>query len=112
MKLNWVQIAISLVLGFALGITFNCLKCKKCCFVKDFKHKAHKEQMVDRFSKKLELTPDQQTQVGKIFEEKHLKIKELKASTETKIKTILTTEQIEKFDEMQAKWKNKFKEPT
>ena len=102
---TWVQIIIALLIGVALGFTFAGLKCKKCCGGPCAK-KAAKHQMLDKFSKKLDLTEDQKTQVASIFEEKHNKMLELHKEKKNQIKEILTPEQQEKFNEFSQKWES------
>jgi Spy/CpxP family protein refolding chaperone len=78
--------------------------------------------MVERFSKKLDLTPDQQRAIAAILEENRQKIKALRAeirpkfeeirqSTREEIRQHLAPEQQVKFDAMQAEWDAKRKPP-
>jgi len=74
--------------------------------------------MVERFDRKLNLTPDQRQAIAAILDENRQKIKTLRAevhprfeeirtATRTAIRTHLTPEQQTKFDAMQAEWDKK-----
>lgn len=78
--------------------------------------------MVERFSRKLDLTPDQQRAIAAVLEENRQKIKALRAEVHPKFEEIrtatrsairlqLTTEQQAKFDAMQAEWDAQRKPP-
>ncbi len=71
-------------------------------------------RMMKGLTNKLDLTTEQQAQVKQIFEAKrpqmealHQQMKALRDETDTEIKAILTTDQLKKFEEMQAKRKEK-----
>jgi len=100
MKISWVQILVSLIVGIALGFTLvSWNSCKTC----PYKCGGNKGKMVDRFSKKLDLTDNQRVKVQAIFDTKLEKMKALREKSRAKIKALLTPEQITKFDEMIAK---------
>jgi Spy/CpxP family protein refolding chaperone len=66
---------------------------------------------VERLTKELNLTDEQKTQVEALFKEQHEKFKALHEETNTKLKTILTPEQMNKMEAMQKqhqeKWRHK-----
>ncbi|WP_020565479.1 hypothetical protein [Methylosarcina fibrata] len=66
---------------------------------------------VERLAKDLNLTAEQKTQVEALFKEQHEKFKALHEETNSKLKTILTPEQMTKMEEMQKqhqeKWSHK-----
>jgi len=73
--------------------------------------------MMKGLTRNLDLTEEQQAQVQKIFDSKQAKreairtqMEQLKAETDGEIKTILTPDQQKKFEEMQAKRKQRFEE--
>jgi Spy/CpxP family protein refolding chaperone len=85
----------------------------------DMEHRQH--ELLERFSRKLSLTPEQRTKVGAILEEKGRKMKslwqdtrpkfdEVRKSTSAEIRALLTPEQQTKFDalqqKMEARWKH------
>lgn len=116
MKMAFVQILLSLIIGFALGTTFDKLqgpgcpcakschshsKCGGPCHKKDgkcgkggCKSKCHgdckkmKERMLNKFSTELSLTPEQKTKVAGIFEAKHKKMKELREEIRPKFEAL------------------------
>ena len=61
------------------------------------------EKCIERLTKALELTADQQPQVKKIVEAKFAKIKEVKANTDKELKAVLTADQFAKWQEIKAK---------
>ena len=83
-------------------------------------HGKFQGRLLERFSSELKLSPEQKTQVGAILEEKRRKIealraeiqprfKEIRTSTAAEIRPLLTSEQQQKFDVMNAKWEEKAK---
>jgi len=78
--------------------------------------------LVERFSKRLNLTPDQQRSIAAILEENRQKIKvlraeihprfeEIRTATRSAISAQLTPAQQAKFDAMQAEWDARRKPP-
>ncbi len=78
------------------------------------------QQMLDRFSQKLRLTPEQKTQVKAVFEAKRQKMdalrgelrprfEEIRRSTQEEMQKILTPEQQKRFDRMEAEWQSRLK---
>ncbi len=75
-------------------------------------------RLLQRFSSKLKLTPEQRTQVATILEAKRQKIdalradirpkfEEIRTSTAADIRKLLTPEQQQKFDVMQVEWETR-----
>lgn len=62
--------------------------------------------MMDKVVEKLELTTDQESQFREIMEAKHANMKKyreaLRAETLDKLKTVLTEEQLAKYEEISA----------
>ena len=78
------------------------------------------QQMLDRFSQKLRLTPEQKTQVKAIFDAKRQKMdalrgemkpkfEEIRRSTQEEMRKILTPEQQKRFERMEAEWQSRLK---
>ena len=138
MKIAWVQVLVSVLIGLLIGLNVNSLGfhgCKDCfrkhsCHQSSGKHhgkhncksshdkKDKKHFMMEHFSKKLNLTSEQQSKLSTIMDEKHKKMIalrneirpkfiELRKSTQSEIKGILTVEQQKKFDEIHTKWEAK-----
>ena len=73
------------------------------------------EKMLERFSSELKLTPDQKEQVKALLEAKRQKMEalrnevrprreEIRQSTQTEIRKLLSPEQQTKFDRMEKEW--------
>ncbi len=135
MKIAWIQILISLIIGGLLGFNYNnfnptkdCKNCSQKCCQSDCKSDCHscakgdkKKCMLEKLSRKLDLTPEQKTKISVILDDKNKKmmefkkefeprLKELHTAANLEIKKVLTEEQQPKFDEIQAKWEKKKKE--
>ncbi len=135
MKIAWIQILISLIIGGLLGFNYNnfnptkgCKNCWQKCHQSEGRDDCHgcaksckKKCMLEKLSRKLDLTQEQKTKVSVILDDKHKKMMEFKKELEPKfkelhntanleIKKVLTEEQQPKFDEIQAKWDKKKKE--
>lgn len=117
MKSTAIQIALSLILGFVIGVSFdrlsmsNCSK-KKChcagkqiskykdcglrgckdkgpCEFGSFGHTEEiKEKMLERFNSKLALTDEQKTKVAGIFNSKHKRMLELRNEIKPKFEEL------------------------
>ena len=107
MKLHWKQITAAFFLGVALGAGALARNPEK------FRH-----EMLHKFTTKLELTPDQQTQVGEALENARLKMDALRQDFRPKFEEIRQTSRLEirkllipgqqtKFDKMQAEWQSR-----
>ena len=119
-KINWHQVAVSLLIGFALGI-FLGHSLLRSCAGSPWRHGGNmKEFMIKRFSSELHLTPEQKTKVAAIFDARHPqmmalhaeirpKFEALRSSTQTEIRGILTPDQQKKFDELNARMEERWK---
>ncbi len=119
MNIHWKQVIAALLVGFvAGGLTVSGLKA--ACFQKSWKHGDMKTHIMKKFDKKLNLTEDQKQKVSAIFDETHPKMMALRAETRPKfealkteasqkIRLLLTEDQQVKFDQMEAKWKERMK---
>ena len=114
--LAWKQITVAVVIGFLLGSGFGTWQARQ----------AHpqwgqrspeqkKEWMMGRFIKELKLTDEQKVKVRKILgssvdqmqalrAEMHPKFQAIRGEMNLEIRTILTPEQLKRFDAMEAKW--------
>lgn len=117
MKLEWKQVVISLFIGFALGAAFGWWGPP---YSVDWRGKDHYSRMLERFSSRLDLTPEQKKEIADILEAKRQSItalraeirprfKEIQRSTRDEIRKRLTVEQQQKFDAMQAEWESRRK---
>lgn len=114
MKSTWMQILLSLAIGFSLGITFDkfipsngkctscapfersckdgCCKDKPCCKAAgDWHHckgKKIKEKMLNHFSSELNLTNDQKSKVAAIFDSKHKEMMRIREELHPKFETL------------------------
>jgi protein CpxP len=71
----------------------------------------HQKHRIERLTKDLNLTDEQKSKVETIFKEQHDKFKALREETHSKLGTVLTPEQIAKFEELKKQhrghWKHK-----
>ena len=119
MKIEWKQVAIAVLIGGAIG--FAGARISTPYFLhKRLERGGFKEKMMDRFSKKLNLTSEQREKISSIFESSRQEIQkmqaeikprfeEIRTSTNAKIREVLNPEQQKKFDEMEAKWADRIK---
>ncbi len=111
---TWKQIVIAAVLGGSVGFAGAWWALPRICHHRwgdgQFQHR-----LLDQFSSELKLTPDQRDKVAAILEAKRQKIETLRAemrprfeqiriSTSAEIRQLLTPEQQQRFDVLQAKW--------
>jgi Spy/CpxP family protein refolding chaperone len=99
MKLPWKYILVSLVIGLLVGATSG------LCIMRYHMHyrRGGPEQLLNRFSHSLKLTDSQKVQVKSILEDKQKDFEQVRNSTRTEIRKVLTSEQQTKFDEINAK---------
>ncbi len=109
MKTPFREIVVALVIGVAVG-WFAAVR-----FAPERSHRPwQKGQMLERFSRELDLTPEQKTQVAKVFEAKRAQLTALREemrprleaarlSSQNEIRRLLDPAQSEKFDAMEAK---------
>ena len=119
-NIKWHQVAISLLIGFAAGAAFGQWHAREN-FHGHWKHGSMREHMLKRFSSELDLTPEQRTQAAALFDAKHPqmlalqaemkpKFEALRNSTQDDIRKILTPDQLPKFDAMNAKMQERWKD--
>jgi hypothetical protein len=117
MKLEWKQIIVSLFIGVALGAALGWWGSQ---YSEDRGGKDHYSQMLERFSAKLNLTPEQKKEIAGILEAKRQNIialraeirprfEEIRNSARQEIRKHLNPEQQQKFDTMQAEWDSRRK---
>jgi hypothetical protein len=117
MKLEWKQVVISLFIGFSLGATLGWWGSQ---YSEDWRGKDRYSWMLERFSSRLDLTPQQKKDIAEILEAKRQSITALRAeirprfeeirnSTREEIRRLLTVDQQKKFDEMQSEWESHWK---
>jgi hypothetical protein len=113
MTTTWKQSALFFAAGLLAGglTVFGVLRHGHHGFRDD---PAHRRRMLDRFSRKMDLTPDQKRKVGEIFgangqkmrglwDEMRPKFEALRKSTDAQIRGLLNLEQQAKFEEFQKK---------
>jgi Spy/CpxP family protein refolding chaperone len=121
MKIHWKNVALLLVIGWFFGAASGLLIMR---FYRDrplLPHK-HFERMREHFSRDLDMTPEQKTQMDAIlqtsrqkldgvFSETETRVQEVRNSTRAQIRQLLLPAQQTIFDQLQAKWaaKNKKK---
>ena len=121
MNYAWKQIIVALVLGGLLGFLGARTLGSYCGYRHHWKPGQFQARLLARFSSKLNLNPEQKTKVATILEAKRQKIealraefrprfKEIRSSTMDEIRPLLTQEQQQKFDVMNAKWEEKAKQ--
>lgn len=121
MKLEWKQILIAAFAGWVIGaaVGWSAFQYQ----YRDLLRGGDRySQMLERFSAKLGLSPEQKTKIQELLESKRQKIKVLRAevhpkfeeirnATREEIRQLLTAEQQEKFDAMQSEresyWKRR-----
>lgn len=76
----------------------------------------HKGDRVEHLAKKLDLSAEQKAQLKQVFEEQHAKREALRLETEQRMQTVLTPEQMAKFEELKKqrheKWQKRHQERT
>ena len=109
--INWKHVFIALLIGTMIGYLGG---------LRTMHHQMHPWKnggMLEHFNKELKLTPDQKEKMGKILDAKrsqiaalrneiHPKFEAIRASSKEEIRKILTPEQQEKFDKLEAKWES------
>lgn len=71
----------------------------------------HKGDRVERLAKKLDLSAEQKEQLKQVFEEQQAKREALRQETEQRMRTVLSPEQMAKFEEIKKqrheKWQKR-----
>jgi len=120
-KMNLHQIIISLLVGFAVGVGYSQWHASEHFHGHWKKKGSMRQHMLERFDRKLHLTEDQKKQVGVIFDAKQPqmlalqaetrpKFEALRNSTQAEVRKILDPNQQKKFDDMNAKMEERWKE--
>ncbi len=119
MKLAWKPLIIAFAVGGIAG--FAVARCSApYAFHRRWGGQHFQERLLQRFNAKLQLTPEQRTNVAAILEAKRQKIdalrtemrpkfEELRNSTHAEIRRLLAPAQQQKFDVMQAEHDNRMK---
>ena len=118
MKLEWKQVVISIFIGFSLGATLGWWGSQ---YSGDWRGKDRYSWMLERFSSRLDLTPQQKKEIAELLEAKRQSITALRAeirprfeeirnSTRQEIRKRLTPEQQQKFDAMHEEWESRRKD--
>ena len=106
---------LSLILGIAAGWWAG-----RDLFPRRWNRGELYQQMLEQFSDRLRLTPDQKRQVNTIFETKKAKMKALREEmrprfelirleTQRDLRRLLTPAQQKRFDRMEAEWQARLK---
>ncbi len=114
------QVAISLLIGFALGMIFGQWIAHES-FRSHWKHGGMRQHMVEKFSRELHLSADQKTKVAAIFDRKRPqmlalqaemqpKFEALRKSTQAEVREILNPDQKKKFEKMNAEMEERWKD--
>ena len=118
MSRQTVHLIGSVVIAFILGIGVGTAGARKRAWHRWDPQKRH-EQILKTFSKRLNLTADQQTEIGKILETGHQRMRSLheqvrpqfeslRAETSGQIRALLKPEQAEKFDAMESEFNKRW----
>jgi Spy/CpxP family protein refolding chaperone len=118
MKLEWKQILISLFIGIVLGTGLGWWGSQ---YSGDLRGKDRYTWMLERFSSRLDLTPEQKKEIADILETKRQSIialraeirprfEEIRNSARQEIRKRLNPAQQQKFDAMQAEWESRRKD--
>lgn len=119
-KIRWNQVLISMMIGIALGLSLGELsECK--VFRSHWKHGNMRQRMLKKLDRELHLTADQKTKVEVIFEAKHPqmealqqemkpKFEALRQSTQAEVSKVLNPDQQKKFEALNAKMEERWKE--
>ena len=120
MNYAWKHIIVALVLGGVLGFVGARTLGSYCGYRHHWKPGQFQARLLARFSSKLNLNPEQKTKVATILEAKRQKIealraefqpkfKEIRNSTMAEIRPLLTPDQQQRFNVMNAKWEERAK---
>lgn len=120
--IKWHQIAISLLLGFALGTAFGQWHAIGQFHKRWEKKGDMKQYFLEKLDRDLRLSTDQRKQIEAVFEAKHgemlglqaefqPKFEALRRTAQAEIRKLLDPSQQEKFDEisagMEKRWKKR-----
>ena len=116
MKSPAIRLAIAFVLGLVVGMA--ALRCSLSYRFSHIGGDAAPQRLLKRFSASLHLTPEQQQRVGVMLESKRQRMDALRAevwprfdgiraSTSAEIRALLTPEQQQQFDVMDAEFESR-----
>ncbi|MBI3297107.1 MAG: hypothetical protein HYZ75_03015 [Elusimicrobia bacterium] len=111
MRIEWKQVVAGLAVGMILGAGMGAWRIRH--LHRGLGAEGHQRRMLERFSKRLELTDDQRAKVSTILDNKRRrlaamraeaapKFEELRTSTRGEIRALLTPEQLPAFDKLAA----------
>ena len=114
MKIQWNQVIVALVVGLLLGAAFGVSRGRPFQGAPRGGDQ-HYQRMLERFNRKLKLTPQQKEEVARILAAKRAKLEaletqtkpkfeEVRAATNSEIRQLLLAEQQVKFDAMRSRW--------
>lgn len=117
MRLDLRQVIPALLIGLALGAGLGRWAHWRHY---DGGHERRYGRMVERFSRALDLTPNQRREVEAILERKRARLRalrgetrpklaEIRRSTRAEIRGILTPEQAERFDRLEEDWASRWR---
>lgn len=125
MTIQWKQVTLALITGLLLGAAGVSLiyhQGDDSFHRRPWAEDKRSERMVRYFSRKLDLSEEQKTQLIAILESKREKIRslnqemrprfqEIREATRAEIRSILTPEQQVKFEHLRQAWREKRKDP-
>ncbi len=115
MKPDWRHILISLLVGLVAGAALGRWTQGRCRWGSEHRY----SRMVEHFSRNLDLSPEQRSEISALLEAKRGRIQalraelrprfeEIRASTKAEIRKILTPEQRERFERLEAQWASRW----
>ncbi len=119
MTVSWKYLIVTLAIGWFIGAASGMVISHWCH--NNPSHGRHGKKMREKFFRELELTPEQQAQMDAIWQTNHPKIAQVYADARTQLEAIrlrsrtqmralLTPEQQVKFDKVDAKFQEHFKQ--
>ncbi len=120
LKINWHWAVISLLIGFAGGVAFGQWYGRESSHCR-WKKGGMRQHMLERFDRELHLTADQKKQVETIFDAHHPqmealqeeirpKFEALRNTAQAEIRKLLNPEQQKKFDDLNVKMEERWKD--
>ena len=111
MKSPWREVIVALLVGVIVGWFAATRSFEVCAH-----HWKSGGGMLEKFSKELKLSPEQKEKVGTILESKRAqfaalrtemkpRFEEIRTSSKSEIAKVLTPEQMERFTQMEERWK-------
>lgn len=119
MNLKWNQIGVAFLIGLLLGTLVGSPSLHRK-FKKSWDKRPHHERMLDRFASKLDLSPKQKNEMAPILQAKRVRVEalftemapkfeQIRTETNSDIRKLLNPDQLEKFEALDAKMKERFK---